>query len=87
MMGMGMVVALIVDATVIRMLLVPATMKLLGDANWWAPAPLHRLHARIGLDQGDQAVPQPEPSRPRAGRGLRPPAPGIGWQVLRHLHT
>jgi uncharacterized membrane protein YdfJ with MMPL/SSD domain len=52
-MGVGMIVALIVDATVIRVVLVPATMKLMGRVNWWAPATLRRLHARIGLDDGE----------------------------------
>jgi uncharacterized membrane protein YdfJ with MMPL/SSD domain len=52
-MGVGMIVALIVDATVIRVVLVPATMKLMGRVNWWAPGPLRRLHARIGLDDGE----------------------------------
>ncbi|WP_062517154.1 MMPL family transporter [Demequina gelatinilytica] len=47
--GIGLAVAVILDATVVRMLLVPATMTLLGDWNWWAPAPLRRLHARLGL--------------------------------------
>jgi RND superfamily putative drug exporter len=46
-MGVGMIVALVVDATIIRVVLVPATMKLMGTANWWAPAPLRRLHKRI----------------------------------------
>ena len=40
MIGVGMVIALLVDATVVRALLVPATMRLLGRANWWAPGPL-----------------------------------------------
>ena len=40
MIGVGMLVAVMLDATVVRALLVPATMRLLGDANWWAPAPL-----------------------------------------------
>jgi uncharacterized membrane protein YdfJ with MMPL/SSD domain len=56
-MGIGMIVALVIDATVIRMLLVPATMKLLGHANWWAPAPLRRLYARIGLNEGSEPAP------------------------------
>src|SRR5450755_4059716 len=43
-MGVGMIVALVLDATLVWMLLVPATMRLLGDANWWAPAPLRRLY-------------------------------------------
>jgi len=49
--GLGTVLAVALDATVVRMLLVPATMKLLGRWNWWAPAPLGRLHRRIGLDE------------------------------------
>jgi RND superfamily putative drug exporter len=48
-MGVGMIVALLVDATIIRVLLVPATMRLLGRANWWAPRPLRRLYARYGI--------------------------------------
>ena len=41
--------AVVVDATLVRMLLVPATMTLLGEWNWWAPRPLRRLHQRFGL--------------------------------------
>ena len=44
-----MAIAIVVDATVVRALLVPASMRLLGRWNWWAPAPLRRLHDRIGL--------------------------------------
>jgi RND superfamily putative drug exporter len=51
MMGIGMVVALFVDATVVRLLLVPATMKLLGNANWWAPGPLRRVYDRFGFKE------------------------------------
>jgi trehalose monomycolate/heme transporter len=50
-MGVGMIVALLVDATVVRILLVPATMRLLGRANWWAPRPLRRLYARYGIKE------------------------------------
>ncbi|GIJ70535.1 MMPL family transporter [Virgisporangium ochraceum] len=46
-MGIGLALAVVVDATVIRGLLVPALMRLAGDANWWAPAPLRRLHRRL----------------------------------------
>jgi uncharacterized membrane protein YdfJ with MMPL/SSD domain len=49
--GVGMIVAIIVDATVIRALLVPATMRLLGSANWWAPQPLRRVYARYGISE------------------------------------
>jgi len=59
-MGVGMIVALIVDATVVRVLLVPATMRLLGRANWWAPRPLRGLYARYGIkEESPQRVPVP----------------------------
>jgi RND superfamily putative drug exporter len=48
-MGIGMGIAVVMDATVVRALLVPATMRLLGRWNWWAPAPLKRLYRRTGL--------------------------------------
>jgi uncharacterized membrane protein YdfJ with MMPL/SSD domain len=51
MIGVGMLVALLIDATIVRALLVPATMKLLGDRNWWAPAPLRRWYARYGFQE------------------------------------
>jgi uncharacterized membrane protein YdfJ with MMPL/SSD domain len=47
--GLGLAVAVLIDATVVRCLLVPATMTLLGRWNWWAPAWLRRLHGRFGL--------------------------------------
>ncbi len=49
--GVGLALAVVVDATIVRSLLVPATMKLLGEWNWWAPAPLRRLHERFGLSE------------------------------------
>jgi uncharacterized membrane protein YdfJ with MMPL/SSD domain len=49
--GLGIGVAVLVDATLVRALLVPSLMKLLGDWNWWAPAPLRRLHRRLGLSE------------------------------------
>jgi putative drug exporter of the RND superfamily len=49
--GLGMAVAVIVDATIVRTLLVPATMTLMGRWNWWAPAPLRRFHRRFGLHE------------------------------------
>ena len=49
--GVALAIAAFVDATLVRCLLVPATMTLLGDANWWAPRPLRRLHARIGFSE------------------------------------
>jgi len=49
--GVGLATAVALDATLVRMLLVPATMTLLGDWNWWAPARLRRLHARFGITE------------------------------------
>jgi len=67
--GVGMIVALLLDATLVRMLLVPATMRLLGNANWWAPAPLRRFYQRHGFREDDGPGPDavtaaaPEPAR------------------------
>ena len=52
-MGVGMIVALVVDASIVRVMLVPATMRLLGRANWWAPPALRRLYARYGIRESD----------------------------------
>jgi putative drug exporter of the RND superfamily len=60
MFGLGLATAIFVDATIVRMILVPATMKLLGDTNWWLPAWLDRLLPTI--DVGAQAPP-PGPER------------------------
>ncbi|HVQ96575.1 MAG TPA: MMPL family transporter [Mycobacteriales bacterium] len=58
--GVAMVLAIVVDATVVRALLVPATMRLLGRANWYAPGPLRRFYARYGLRESDgEAAPVP----------------------------
>ncbi|MEO3751908.1 MMPL family transporter [Streptomyces sp. B6B3] len=50
--GVGTALVILADATLVRMVLLPATMRLAGRANWWAPAPLRRLHARVGLSEG-----------------------------------
>ncbi|HEX4658837.1 MAG TPA: MMPL family transporter [Streptosporangiaceae bacterium] len=55
--GVGMIVALIVDATIVRVLLVPAVMRLLGRANWWAPRPLRGLYGRYGIREADAVGP------------------------------
>ncbi len=47
--AVGMALGVIIDATIVRALLVPSLMRLLGEANWWAPAPLRRFHARFGV--------------------------------------
>jgi RND superfamily putative drug exporter len=61
-MGVGMIVALVVDATIVRILLVPATMRLLGARAWWAPAPLARWWRRWGVPEVHGGA--PSPSRP-----------------------
>ena len=66
MMGLGLTLAVLADATLVRMLLLPAFMHLLGRWNWWAPKPLARLHQRIGISEsGDEPPPagdDPEPA-------------------------
>jgi len=49
--GFALALTVLVDATLVRLLLVPATMTLLGRYNWWAPAPLRRLHERFGISE------------------------------------
>jgi uncharacterized membrane protein YdfJ with MMPL/SSD domain len=53
--GLGTALAVLIDASIVRALLVPSLMELLGAWNWWAPRPLRRLHARIGLREGEPA--------------------------------
>ncbi|WP_406107708.1 MMPL family transporter [Micromonospora globbae] len=63
--GVGMIVAIVVDATLVRALLVPATMRLLGRWNWWAPGPLGRIYRRYGLRESDSPT-VPRDSAPAA---------------------
>ncbi|MET3986075.1 MMPL family transporter [Streptomyces sp. PvR034] len=58
MLGLGIALAVLMDAMVVRSLLVPAVMKLTGRATWWAPGPLRRLHDRFGLSEGGDASAQ-----------------------------
>ncbi|HEU0288360.1 MAG TPA: MMPL family transporter, partial [Nocardioidaceae bacterium] len=62
MIGVGMLVAILVDATIVRALLVPATMKLLGRANWWAPGPMRRWWERHGIRETGSPEEQSEES-------------------------
>jgi RND superfamily putative drug exporter len=54
--GVGMAIAVLIDATIIRVLLVPATMRLMGRWNWWAPGPLGRLADRLGFSHVEDAA-------------------------------
>jgi RND superfamily putative drug exporter len=61
--GLGLTLAVIVDATLVRMALLPAFMQVMGKRNWWAPRPLARLHERIGISEEppEHQVARPEP--------------------------
>ena len=75
MLGLGLATAILVDATLVRMVLVPATMKLLGDANWWIPGWLDRLLPNMGVVSGLAPIPpaevEPVPEPPRAAAVAR----------------
>ncbi|MCX4762283.1 MMPL family transporter [Streptomyces sp. NBC_01275] len=69
MLGLGIALAVLMDAMVVRSLLVPAVMRLTGEATWWAPAPLRRFHQRFGLSEGESTpVPREERDRDREDR-------------------
>jgi RND superfamily putative drug exporter len=55
--GVGMAIAVLIDATIVRVLLVPATMRLLGRWNWWAPGPLGRFADRLGFSHVEDEPP------------------------------
>ncbi|MQY16492.1 Trehalose monomycolate exporter MmpL3 [Streptomyces sp. RB5] len=69
MLGLGLALAVLMDAMVVRGLLVPAVLRLTGRATWWAPGPLARLHARFGLSEGAPAASGPAAD---AGREKKP---------------
>jgi RND superfamily putative drug exporter len=79
MFGLGLAVAVLLDASVVRMVLVPATMELLGDRNWWLPRWLDRVlpvvHVEAGDEQGDGA------DEPGAGSGAARPPSGERQEV------
>jgi uncharacterized membrane protein YdfJ with MMPL/SSD domain len=57
--GFGLTLAVLIDATIVRALLVPATMRLMGDWNWWAPSPVKAIVERIGLSHAELPAPAP----------------------------
>ncbi|MGO9154602.1 MMPL family transporter [Mycobacterium sp.] len=67
MFGVGLTLAILVDATLVRMLLVPAFMHVLGRVNWWAPKPLARLHERFGISESHD-LPEIEPPAAETGQ-------------------
>jgi RND superfamily putative drug exporter len=62
--GVGLAIAVIMDATLVRALLVPATMRLLGRWNWWAPAPLQALARVVGLREHEEEAPAVDQDKP-----------------------
>jgi RND superfamily putative drug exporter len=64
--GLGLALAVVVDATLVRATLVPAFMRLAGRANWWAPAPLARWHRRFGFAESLESTAVYEPGTPLA---------------------
>jgi RND superfamily putative drug exporter len=71
--GVGMAIAVLIDATIVRVLLVPATMRLMGRWNWWAPGPLRRFADRLGFDHVEDEVPPggPDASGPRSSQSTQ----------------
>ena len=71
--GVGMAIAVLIDATIVRVLLVPATMRLMGRWNWWAPGPLRRFADRLGFDHVEDEVPLDGPgaSGPRSSQSTQ----------------
>jgi uncharacterized membrane protein YdfJ with MMPL/SSD domain len=72
--GLGALVAVLVDAFVVRSTLVPSLMVLLGEWNWWSPPALRRLHNRIGIREGARTIPRPGVAEPSAETVPAPPA-------------
>lgn len=83
MMGLGLATAIFVDATIVRVVLVPATMKLMGDANWWLPAWLDRRLPTIDID-GEAGLPEPEmEAEPEADQERDLISSGVGQDSIR----
>jgi RND superfamily putative drug exporter len=70
MFGAGLTLAVIADATLVRMMLVPAFMHVLGRWNWWAPKPLARLHERIGISEAGDDYPPTDEKRERVAASV-----------------
>ena len=66
--GIGLSIAVLMDAFVIRATLVPAFMRIAGEANWWAPTWMRRIHDRIGISETEEPEPEPPADRPAAER-------------------
>jgi RND superfamily putative drug exporter len=67
--GLGLATAIFIDATIVRMVLVPSTMELLGNANWWLPKWLDRIVPRVSIEA------PPELAKPAPAKSTRPTTP------------
>jgi len=70
--GLGTAAAVLIDAFIIRALLVPALMAQLGDWNWWSPSALRRLHIRLNINEDHHPLPTPNQDKP-ASASVAPP--------------
>ncbi len=77
--GIGLALAVVLDATLIRATLVPAFMRLAGNANWWAPAPLRRIHERFGISEHVEIEPVSAATEPAA---RVKPSPDLADEVI-----
>ena len=75
--GVGMAVAVLIDATIIRVLLVPATMRLMGRWNWWAPGPLGRFADRLGFSHAEDEELEDADAGDGPGRPIGDPSAGL----------
>ncbi len=75
--GVGMAIAVLIDATIVRVLLVPATMRLMGKWNWWAPGPLGRFADKLGFSHNEDEVPLPAGAAPPTGSAGLPATPSV----------
>lgn len=76
--GLGTAIAIALDATLVRLILVPAAMKLLGDWNWWLPGWLDRILPDMSFEGGTGAQPEPDPVPPAADQTEPRPAEPVG---------
>ncbi|MFF0274840.1 MMPL family transporter [Streptomyces sp. NPDC004330] len=73
MLGLGVALAVLMDAMVVRSLLVPSVMKLTGRLTWWAPGPLRRFHDRFGISESDAPAPEREAAPAAEGEDAAAP--------------
>ena len=78
MLGLGVALAVLMDAMVVRSLLVPSVMKLTGRLTWWAPGPLRRFHDRFGISESDGPAPLPDPAAAETAEERRESAAARG---------